>query len=407
MPGDSWYALGVLVLVYLLNFLDRQLIYILFPLIKEEMVLSDTQLALLGATSFVIFYTLLGIPFGRLADRCVRKDLIAAGLAFWSLFTGMTGFAAGFWAVFLCRVLVGVGEATSGPAGLSLLSDYFPARLRAAVSAVYSAGIPLGAGIGLFLGGLIGERLGWRWAFYVLGFPGILAAALVWRLREPERGITEISAAPWTGSDWRILFRLPSLRCHYLGYGLLAFSGYGMTIWAPSLLTRVHGMSLGSVGKTAGLSMLVGGLLGTLLGGYGADRWAAKRKGGRMLFTALGAVGAVPFWLGFLLASDLRPALGCYFFLTGFGLMWLGPAAAVVHDLVGPELRGLGVAVYFFIVNAVGLGLGPPLIGAITDHLGDPSRLRYSLLLCPLACAAAGLVLWRGARLIEREVLVG
>jgi MFS family permease len=153
IPGYSWYALGLLTIVNVLNFVDRTLIYLLFTPIKADMYLSDTQLALLGATSFVILFTLLGVPFGRMADRVSRKRLIAAGLAVWSLFSGLTGFAHDFWGIFLCRVMVGVGEATLGPAAFSLISDYFPPRVRATVQAVYSSGIALGAGVAFLVGG--------------------------------------------------------------------------------------------------------------------------------------------------------------------------------------------------------------------------------------------------------------
>src|SRR5436305_6693093 len=177
VPAYSWYVLLVLTAVYVLNFLDRSLIYILFTPIKKEMALSDLQLALLGTTSFVIFYTLLGIPFGRLADRVVRKNLIAAGLAVWSLFSGLTGFAHGFWTLFLCRVMVGVGEATLGPAALSLLSDYFPPRIRATVQSIYSSGIAVGAGLAFLFGGQIAQYYNsWRVPFYLLGFPGLVFA---------------------------------------------------------------------------------------------------------------------------------------------------------------------------------------------------------------------------------------
>src|SRR5258706_1715129 len=169
----AWYALGLLTFVYILNSLDRTLIYILFTPIKKEMAFSDLQLALLGTTSFVIFYTLLGIPFGRMADSGSRTRIIAFGLAVWSLFSGLTGFAHTFWSLFFCRVMVGVGEATLGPAALSLLSDYFPPRMRATVQSVYASGIAIGGGMAFFLGGLIGQSLGWRWAFYLLGVPGL------------------------------------------------------------------------------------------------------------------------------------------------------------------------------------------------------------------------------------------
>src|SRR5678816_1904288 len=171
VKGYSWYALSLLTLVYVFNYLDRTIIYILLPLIKKEMAFTDLQLAMLGSMSFVIFFTVLGIPFGRLADRVVRKNMIAGGLAVWSLFSGLTGFANGFWTLFFCRVMVGVGEATLGPAALSLLSDYFPPRMRATVQAIYSSGIAIGAGLAFFLGGWLGYYYGWRWAFYLLGFP--------------------------------------------------------------------------------------------------------------------------------------------------------------------------------------------------------------------------------------------
>src|SRR5947209_14348340 len=186
-PAYSWYALILLTAVYVLNFLDRTLIYILFTPIKKEMAFSDLQLALLGTTSFVIFYTLLGVPFGWLADRVPRKLIIGAGLAVWSLFSGLTGFAHSFWSIFFCRLMVGVGEATLGPAALSLLSDFFPPRLRATAQSVYACGIAAGGGLAFFLGGWIGQTHGWRWAFYLLGFPGLLLAALVFTLREPAR----------------------------------------------------------------------------------------------------------------------------------------------------------------------------------------------------------------------------
>jgi len=178
------------------------------------MAFTDLQLALLGTTSFVIFYTLLGIPFGRLADRISRKNLIAGGLAVWSLFSGLTGFARGFWAMFLCRLMVGVGEATLGPAALSLLSDYFPPRMRATVQGIYSSGIAIGSGLAFFLGGWIGQNYGWRYAFYFLGFPGLALAVVVFFLREQRRGRTEIAPVHFSSNDWKFSFvRFPFDTC--------------------------------------------------------------------------------------------------------------------------------------------------------------------------------------------------
>jgi len=187
----------LLTIIYVLNFVDRVLIYILFQPIKLELHFSDFQLAVLGSTSFVIFYTLLGIPFGRLADKFSRKHLIAIGLAVWSLFAGLTGFAHNFWTLFFCRMMVGVGEATFGPAALSLLSDFFPARLRATAQSIFSSAITIGAGIAFFFGGWISDALSWRHAFYFLGFPGLLFVFFILVLREPERGLQDRLAGSW------------------------------------------------------------------------------------------------------------------------------------------------------------------------------------------------------------------
>jgi MFS family permease len=407
VPAYSWYALAVLTAVYVLNFLDRTLIYILFTPIKKEMAFSDVQLALLGTTSFVIFYTLLGIPFGRLADRTTRKYLIAGGLAVWSLFSGLTGFADSFWTIFLCRVMVGVGEATLGPAALSLLSDYFPPRIRATVNAIYSSGIAVGGGIAFFLGGWIGQAYGWRWAFYLMGFPGLILTVFVLLLREQPRGQTEVATVRYNSTDWKILFRSVPLRYLYLGYALFGLAANNLGIWGPSFFARVHGMSLATIGLLAGVLSLVAGVPGTILGGYVADRFRKMGKGGRMYFSACAALISIPLWLILLFSNSVVLLLIANFLLLGLALMWLGPAAADVHDIAGPHLRGLGVGIYFFTVNVVAYGIGSLLIGKVSDWLGvgsNPGMMRYSLLLCPLASALAALLLWRGSRELNKSV---
>jgi MFS family permease len=406
VPAYSWYALGVLTLVYVLNFLDRTLIYILFTPIKKEMAFTDLQLALLGTTSFVIFYTLLGIPFGRLADKASRKNMIAGGLAVWSLFSGLTGFAKGFWTMFFCRLMVGVGEATLGPAALSLLSDYFPPRMRATVQGVYSSGIAIGSGLAFFLGGWIGQSYGWRWAFYFLGFPGLLLAVIVFFLREQRRGRTEVITIHFSSNDWKILFRSVPLRYLYLGYGLFGIASNNLGIWVPSFFVRVHGMSLALIGTVAGTLAIVVGVPVTIMGGYVSDRFRRLGKGGRMLFSTCAALASVPLWL-VLLFSDNKPlllALNCALF--AFAISWLGPAAADVHDIAGPHLRGLGIGIYFSTVNICAYGIGSPLIGKISDLLGvssNPGMMRYALLVCPIACALSAWLLWKGSRALHSQ----
>jgi len=400
----SWYALGLLTLVYIFNYLDRTIIYILLPLIKKEMAFTDLQLALLGSMSFVIFFTVLGIPFGRLADRVVRKNMIAVGLAVWSLFSGLTGFANGFWSLLLCRMMVGVGEATLGPAALSLLSDYFPPRVRATVQAIYSSGIAIGAGLAFFLGGWLGQYHGWRIAFYALGFPGLVIAILVYLLREEPRGRTEVATTKYTARDWKILFKSVPLRYHYLGYGCFGLAANNLSFWGATFVTRVYKLDLLTIGKWGGLLTLIAGVPGTILGGYLADRFKRFGRGGRMLFGAAAALVAVPFWFLFIFSGSLWLLLVANLVLLALSLVWLGPAAADVHDIAGPELRGLGIGVYFFAV-IIAYGIGSLVIGQLNDWLGatiSPLNMRYSMLLCPLACVVATLSLYLGYRSMVR-----
>jgi MFS family permease len=401
VPAYSWYALAVLTTVYVLNFLDRTLIYILFTPIKKEMAFSDLQLALLGTTSFVIFYTLLGIPFGRLADRTVRKNLIAGGLAVWSLFSGLTGFADSFWTIFLCRVMVGVGEATLGPAALSLLSDYFPTRMRGTVQSIYSSGIAIGGGLAFFLGGWIGQDLGWRWAFYLLGFPGLVLAVAVFFLREQPRGRTEQSAMAEAETDWRMLFRSVPLRYIYFGYALFGLATNNLGIWVPTFFVRVHGLSLLTIGTAAGILSIVVGIPAMVLGGYFSDIFRRKSSGGRMAFTAAAAVASIPLWLVLLFTGNLFVLIAVNVVLYALAVMWVGPATADVHELSGPHLRGLAIGIFFSTVNIIAYGIGAPLIGKVSDALGvasNPEQMRLSLLICPVASALSVVLLWLGRR---------
>ncbi|MEA2165866.1 MAG: hypothetical protein QOK37_3993 [Thermoanaerobaculia bacterium] len=400
-PPYSWYALAILTAVYVLNFLDRTLIYILFTPMKKEMAFSDLQLALLGTTSFVIFYTLLGIPFGRLADRTKRKNLIAAGLAIWSLFSGLTGFGHGFWQIFFCRVMVGVGEATLGPAALSLLSDYFPTRMRATVQSIYSSGIAIGGGLAFFLGGAIGQTYGWRWAFYLLGFPGLALAAAVFFLREQPRGRTESNAALQSSTDWKHLLRSRPLLYLCVGYALLGLASNNLGIWVPTFYVRVHKLSLLFIGSAAGTLAITVGMPAMILGGFFSDRFRKRFGGGRMAFTALAALVSIPLWIALLFLNNLIALLIVNIFVYALAMMWVGPATADVHDIAGPHLRGLAIGIFFSMVNLVSYGIGAPLIGKLSDVLGVSANaevMRYSLLACPAACALAFVFLWLGSR---------
>ncbi len=398
----AWYALALLTLVYTLNFLDRILILYLFTPIMAEFKFSYLQIALLGTTSFAIFYTVLGIPFGRMADKYSRKNLIAFGLIVWSLFSGLTGFATDFWTLFFCRVMVGVGEATLGPAAISLLSDYFPATKRATATSIYSMGIAIGAGMAAFLGGYIGQVHGWRTAFYVLGFPGIIFAVLVFFLREVPRNTTVVAGeANYSSADWKKLLTSKPLLFLYVGYALLGLATNNLSIWGATYYGKVHGLELKFIGFWSAILTLAAGIPATLLGGIFADYFRRKNRGGRMFYSASLAAAAVPFWLIFVFSSNINWLLFANFFLLFTGLAWLGAVAADVTEIAGAHLRGLGVAIYFFTVNIAAYIIGSNLIGFLNDKLGateNPAVIRYTLLVCPLSCLLAAICLWFGSQ---------
>ena len=400
-PLYSWYALALLMVIYILNFLDRTIIYILFPLIKKEMAFSDTQLALLGTTSFVIFYTVLGIPFGRFADRGSRTRIIAFGVIVWSLFSGLTAFANDFWTLFACRVMVGVGEATLGPAAISLLSDYFPPLRRATVTSIYSMGIAIGAGLAALLGGSL-SQYGWRTAFMLIGFPGAIFGILVFFLREPERTVNLAAVdTNYSRTDWKKLLTNKAFILLCIGYALLGLATNNLSIWGATFYSRLHKFDLPTIGFWGGILTLTAGIPATLLGGAVAD-WFKKIGKGRMLFGSLLALVSVPFWLLLIFTDNVYLILTANFALLAAALSWLGAAAADATEIAGINLRGLAIAIYFFSVNIAAYLIGSNLIGYLNDRLGateNPAMMRYSLLVCPVACLLSAICLWRGSQI--------
>ncbi|MFV0389536.1 MAG: spinster family MFS transporter [Pyrinomonadaceae bacterium] len=402
----AWYALSLLMMVYVLNFLDRSIIYILFPLIKKDMAFSDTQLALLGTTSFVIFYTVLGIPFGRMADKGSRTKLIAFGLALWSIFAGLTAFAWDFWTIFLCRVGVGIGEATLGPAAISLLSDYFPSNRRATVTSIYSMGIAIGAGLAALLGGYL-SVFGWRTAFVLVGFPGVFFALLVFLLREPQR-TNAAAKEDYSGADWRRLFSNKPFLLLCLGYALLGLATNNLSIWGATFYSRVHGFQLPLIGFWGGILTLCAGIPATFFGGFFADKFRGFSRGGRMLYGALIALISVPAWLVLIFTASIPFTLLANFVLLFAALSWLGAAAADATELAGINLRGLAIAVYFFSVNIAAYLIGSNLIGYLNDKFDAtavPEMMRYSLLVCPFACVLSAILLYAGSRAMNKQPL--
>ncbi|HTO68868.1 MAG TPA: MFS transporter [Myxococcota bacterium] len=384
--GYRRYVLGLLVVVYILNFVDRQILTILTEDIRKEMALNDTLIGLLTGSAFALFYTFMGIPIARWADRGTRRTIIALALTVWSGMTALTGLAQNFAQLALARIGVGIGEAGGSPPAHSIISDLFPPERRGTALSIYSLGIPIGGGLGALLGGTLGHLYGWRAAFMIVGVPGVLIAALLRAtVAEPKR---EIVGQPGSnesiGEVLRFMGKLPSFRHMALGASMHALYGYGAANWVPAFLIRSHHMSKEQVGRWLFLTSLTLGVLGTFLGGFITDRVSKRDPSWYLRVPAIASGMALPFAFAFYLWNDTLTALLLSVPGLLLGGVYLGPTFAMTQTLVKPQMRALASSILLFIINLIGLGLGPLLVGWISDLLrpsfGEDS-LRYALLI--------------------------
>lgn len=413
------YALGLLTAVYVVNFVDRQILAILMNSIKADLGLSDLQLGLLSGTAFGIFYATLGVPIARLADRFSRKGVMAICLTIWSGMTALCGTAGGFTALLLYRVGVGVGEAGGSPPAHSMISDYFPAEKRATALGIFSLGVPLGIMVGFMAGGWMDQVLGWRMAFMLVGAPGVLLAGIVaLTLREPPRGLSDVAhagdvtgerALPDVGEVIRFLGRSRAFRHNAIGSGLYAFVGYSTTNWAPSFLSRSHQMSQGEIGTVLALIIGISGGLGIYLGGHLSDRFGARDPRYRMWIPAFAMWLSVPFGFVVYTTDHTVLALSLFVFPVFLGLVYQAPALALSQSLSTPRMRATASAVLLFVINIIGLALGPPATGLLSDLLeprfGEQS-LRYAMLLTSLVLIWSGVHFWFASKTLGADLAV-
>jgi MFS family permease len=384
--GYRRYVLVLLTLVYALNFIDRQILVILQESIKVDMDLSDSQLGLLTGFAFAIFYVSVGIPIARWADVGNRRNIVSLAVAVWSGMTALSGFTQNFWQLLMARIGVGVGEAGGSPPSHSMISDYYPVEQRGSALSFYSTGVYLGILFGFLIGGWINSEFGWRVAFFVVGVPGFLVALLVrLTIREPVRGGLEGRAleVPATfGETLRTLRGFGSFKLFAIGAGLNAFSSYGIGNFTPSFLIRSHGFSSLEVGTSLALITGIGGALGTYMGGVLADRFGANDKRWYLWIAAIPGALSVPLMFTAVFIGDPQWALGFLFFATMLGAFYLGPTIAISHTMVSPSMRAMASAILFFILNLIGLGLGPLVVGMLSDLLAPTygsESLRYAL----------------------------
>lgn len=406
------FVLVMLTIVYAFNFIDRQILVILQEPIKADMGLSDAQLGLLSGFSFALIYVTAGIPIAWWADRSNRRNIVSMALAVWSGMTALSGFAQNYTQLLLARIGVGLGEAGGSPPAHSMISDYFPPEQRGRALSFYSTGIYVGILLGFMFGGVIAEAFGWRMAFLVVGLPGVLFAIILrLSVREPPRGrwdhAAENQRQPSLRETLALLRNRPSFWYIALACALTSFVSYGVGNFFPSFLIRSHGLGIGEVGVILALVSGTTGALGTYLGGHLGDRLGARDPRWYLWVPLIGSSIAFFPYLYVLLGNDTTLVLGVLVFTNILTTLYLGPCIAISHALVPPSMRALTSAILFFVLNIIGLGLGPFLTGLASDllapHFGSDS-LRYAMVISAMTGLVAIALLWLGARQLPADL---
>ncbi len=387
---QATYTVAVLAVVYALNYIDRQLIVILQEAIKQDLGFADWQLGLLSGFAFAVFYTSMGVPIARYADRANRRNIIALAIATWSLMTAACGAVGNFWQMFLARVGVGVGEAGCSPPAHSMISDLYPQQRRATAMSTYNLGVYLGVLVGFIVGGWLNEIVGWRFTFLIVGLPGVVIALLVrFTVPEPPRAaVSDSVAAPSIRTVLALLWRRKSFRHLALAAGLHAFVGYGAGNWAPSFYIRSHGVGTAELSLWIAPIAAFAGAMGALAGGYIADRLGKRDVRWNIWLPAAAILVSVPFSLAVYTLNGFHAAIVTSIVPVMLGATYLGPMLAMTHALVGSRMRAVASSVLLLVLNLVGMGLGPWATGLISDllapELGKES-LRFALMIVVLA----------------------
>jgi MFS family permease len=422
-PGRAWYVLGLLTLVYVFSFLDRTILSLLVAPIRHDLHITDTEVSLLMGFSFAVFYTFFGLPIGRMADAHSRRQLIAAGVAAWSLFTAGCGLAKNFGQMLFLRMGVGVGEASLSPAAYSLLTDYFPPRRRATAMSIYSMGIFLGSGIAAVLGGfvvgwtkgrvgwtipLLGDVHSWQIVFFAVGLPGLLLALLMYTFAEPLRrdSLRQATSVPFRELLAYVKCNRKTYLCHHLGVAFLALAGYGSIAWTPTFFVRHYHWTASQAGKSYGIVMAVAGSLGIVSGGWLADRLATHGHADAYLRVAMMAAAvSVPAAIAYLLVPNAYLAMGLLAPVVFCHAIPYGVAPAALMQITPSQMRGQISAVYLFTINLIGLGAGPTAVALLTDHVFHNDNLVGASLLVveTTACILSALVLWSGLKSYVRS----
>ncbi len=392
----KWIVLATLTIVYVFNFIDRQVLVILQEPIKAELNLSDTQLGLLTGLTFAALYVILGIPIARLADKGNRKNIIVVSLALWSLMTALSGMSKNFFHLFLARMGVGVGEAGGSPPAHSIISDYFPRKQRATALSIYSTGIYIGILVGFVVGGVLAKNYGWRIAFYSLGIPGILFSLILYFVvKEPIKGRLDAEELSDLNPSFiellKSLLKKKTFIFMALGAGFNTFGTYGISNFSASFLSRIHHVDIATAGIVLGLSMGIGGGIGTFLGGYLSDKLSHRNMLWYIWIPMIAGASSILFTYLLIFSETINLVYFGIFMTSLLTALYLGPTIAITHSLVNAKMRAFASAILFFILNLIGLGCGPLTIGILSDYF-QPSFGDLSLRWAYCAVFLSGII---------------
>ncbi len=404
-----YYVLALLTIIYGLNFLDRTIFNVLIEPIKKEFTLSDTTMGLIAGFGFVLFYSLLGIPIARLADRMNRRNIVAAAFAFWSAMTALCGMAQSVTALTLARIGVGIGESAGTPASQSMISDLFDKDERPRALGIYAIGTYLGVFMGYFIGGWVNQHYGWRAAFFVAGLPGIALALILWlTASEPPRGsavekIRREALAPTLA----FLASQKTFAIVLVGFCLTTYTNYATSAWIPPFLARVHHLGSAEIGTYAGTFKGLFGMAGTLVGGLVVARIGRRDDRWKLWAPAITSGLAGPVFMLCMLTPNFTTmvaALAATSFLVGFHL---GPIFAIAQTVARPAMRALASALILLTATCFGQGLGPLAVGMINDDIAaqfGAEAVRYSLLSAAATTTLGALLFVWAARYIRQDI---
>lgn len=401
------FVLFLLIVVYTLNFLDRQILSILKEPIAAELHLSDSDLGLLGGFAFALFYSVLALPAAWLADRYSRVWMMTGALALWSGFTALCGAAASFPMLFLARMGVGVGEAGGVAPAYSLIADYFPPRAHARALAVYSFGIPIGAAAGILFGGLVAKAVNWRFAFFAIGIVGILLAPVFRALvADPARSKSVAAQAPGLLEVAKLAASKPTFWLLAFGAGCSSLVAYGFLYWLPTFLARSLGMDIVARSEFLATIVLIAGVAGMALGGWLGDKLGQRSQRAYALIPAAAFLVSAPLYALGILAQTPQEAFWLFLVPQALGLVWLGPVLTAVQHLSPAASRSTMSALFLLINNLIGLGIGPYFFGRMSDvlrPLHGTESIKYAFLYGLGFYLLAALLFFLAALRIERD----